>query len=160
MFLSTISARSQRRNDQPSFPMSKVITEFLDIDTRGNTDVVDITRYCREVIKKSGLRKGVMTVFNPGSTGGISTIEYEPNLIEDLRDSLEVFAPTDKPYAHSKTWHDDNGSSHIRSTIMGPSLSVPFDGAVPILGTWQQIVFCDFDTRPRTRRLVVQLIGE
>ncbi|MCK4852258.1 MAG: secondary thiamine-phosphate synthase enzyme YjbQ [Candidatus Omnitrophica bacterium] len=137
-----------------------VITEYIAVQTRGHTDVIDITPDCRELIRRSGLNSGIITVFNPGSTGGISTIEYEPNLIKDLRDSLEVVSPSDKVYEHSKTWHDDNGSAHIRSTLMGPSLSVPFCDGELTLGTWQQIIFCDFDTRPRERRLVAQLIGE
>ncbi len=137
-----------------------VITKSFTVQTRGHTDVIDITQECRELIEKSGLNNGIITVFNPGSTGGVSTIEYEPNLVRDLKDSLEVIAPSDKVYEHSKTWHDDNGSSHIRSALMGPSLSVPFIEGKLTLGTWQQIIFCDFDTRPRKRRLVVQLIGE
>jgi len=137
-----------------------VITKSFTVQTRGHTDVIDITPECQELIEKSGLNSGIITVFNPGSTGGISTIEYEPNLVKDLKGSLEVIAPSDKVYEHSKTWHDDNGSSHIRSTFMGPSLSVPFVEGELTLGTWQQIIFCDFDTRPRKRRLVVQLIGE
>jgi len=106
------------------------------------------------------MRAGTMTVFCPGSTGGVTTLECEPNLVKDLKEALDVFAPEGKAYEHGKTWHDDNGSSHIRSALMGPSMSVPFSGGRLTLGTWQQIVFCDFDTTPRDRRLVVQLTGE
>lgn len=137
-----------------------VVTKYISVDTRGNTDVIDITGECRDILSSSGLNDGTMTIFNPGSTGSLTTIEYEPNLVKDLRDALEVFAPSDKIYAHSQTWHDDNGSSHVRSSIMGPSMSVPFVDGDLTLGTWQQIAFCDFDTRPRNRRLVVQLVGE
>ena len=137
-----------------------VTTETLRIQTRGHTDVVDVTSDCREFIHGSGLKNGVLTVFNPGSTGGISTIEYEPNLIEDLKEALEIFAPSDKVYKHGKTWSDDNGSSHIRSTMMGPSFAVPFVDGELKLGTWQQIIFCDFDTRSRQRELVLQAVGE
>lgn len=137
-----------------------VTAKSLTVQTRGHTDVIDITSNCQELVRKSGLKSGIITIFNPGSTGGISTIEYEPNLVKDLRSSLEVMAPSDKVYEHSKTWHDDNGFSHIRSTLMGPSLSVPFVEGKLTLGTWQQIVFCDFDTRSRKRKLVVQLIGD
>ena len=137
-----------------------VVTEYISIDSRGNTDVIDITPECQDIVDSSGFKGGVITVFNPGSTGGLTTIEYEPNLVKDLRNSLEVFAPSDKNYEHEKTWHDDNGSSHIRSSIMGPSISIPFVDGKLTLGTWQQVVFCDFDTRSRNRRLVAQVIGD
>ncbi len=112
-------------------------THELIIDTKGNTDVIDITEDCQEFLRESSLKNGVMTVFNPGSTGGLSTIEYEPNLVKDLRSALELIAPTDKIYEHSKTWHDDNGAGHIRSTLMGPSISIPFVEKKLTLGTWQ-----------------------
>ncbi len=137
-----------------------ITTEYLTVQTKGNTDVLDITEACQNAVAASGMREGMLSVFNPGSTGGLSTIEYEPNLVKDLKNALEILAPTDKIYEHSKTWHDDNGSSHVRSTLMGPSITVPFYDGTLILGTWQQIVFCDFDTRPRERRLVLQVIGE
>jgi secondary thiamine-phosphate synthase enzyme len=137
-----------------------VITKHLSVDTRGYTDVIDITSDCQDFVNVAGLKNGVVTIFNPGSTGGLTTIEYEPNLVEDLKDALEILAPSDKTYAHSETWHDDNGSSHIRSSIMGPSISVPFVRGKLTLGTWQQIVFCDFDTSSRRRKLVVQITGE
>lgn len=137
-----------------------VYSEILDIDTKGNTDVIDITSKCRDVLAKSKTVSGLLTVFNPGSTGSLTTIEYEPNLVKDLRSALEIIAPTDKAYEHGKTWNDDNGSSHIRATLMGPSITVPILERELTLGTWQQIVFCDFDTRPRKRRLIVQVVGE
>lgn len=137
-----------------------IITRYLPLETEGNTDVVDITYECRRAVAESGLSSGVLIVFNPGSTGALTTIEYEPNLVKDLKDSLEIIAPSDKVYHHAKTWHDDNGSAHVRSSIMGPSLTVPFAKAELTLGTWQQIVFCDFDTRSRSRRLVLQLMGD
>jgi len=137
-----------------------VITRSLTLETKGYTDVVDITRDCQEMINSSSLKNGVITVFNPGSTGGLSTIEYEPNLVKDLKDALELIAPVNKVYEHEKTWRDDNGSGHVRSTLMGPSITVPFVDKKLTLGTWQQIIFCDFDTCRRRRDLVVQLIGE
>ena len=137
-----------------------VVTKTVKIQTRGHTHVLNITSDCRKFIGASGLLNGVLTVFNPGSTGGISTMEYEPNLVEDLKEALEKLAPQDKTYEHEKTWNDDNGSSHIRSTMMGPSFSVPFTEGDLTLGTWQQIIFCDFDTRPRQRELVLQAVGE
>lgn len=137
-----------------------VITKHLQVDTRGNTDVIDITSKCRSIVSSSGLKSGIINVFNPGSTGGLTTIEFEPNLVVDLKNAMEIFAPADKVYEHSKTWCDDNGSSHVRSSLMGPSITVPFENGDLTLGTWQQIVFCDFDTRPRRRSLVVQVMGE
>ena len=137
-----------------------VITKYLSIDTKGNTDVIDITEDCQKILNSTRLRNGIVTVFNPGSTGGLTTIEYEPNLVKDLKDALEIIAPSDQEYEHGKTWHDDNGSSHIRSTFIGPSIVVPFENSELLLGTWQQVIFCDFDTRSRRRRLVVQVMGE
>ncbi|RKY42610.1 MAG: YjbQ family protein [Candidatus Makaraimicrobium thalassicum] len=137
-----------------------VVTKYLSIETRGNTDIKDITARCQDILEATEFKSGVVTVFNPGSTGGLTTIEYEPNLLKDFKEALEVVAPSDKVYEHSKTWHDDNGSSHIRSSLMGPSIAVPFVNGKLTLGTWQQIVFCDFDTHPRKRRLVVQVVGE
>jgi secondary thiamine-phosphate synthase enzyme len=137
-----------------------VKTDHISVKTKGHTDVIDITSECQDIVSSSGLQNGVVTIFNPGSTGGLTTIEYEPNLVKDLKTALEVFAPVDKVYAHSNTWHDDNGSSHIRSSLMGPSIAVPFVNGELTLGTWQQIIFCDFDTRGRRRELVVQITGE
>ncbi len=137
-----------------------VITKYLKVNTKGHTDVIDITGGCQNLLSSTDLRSGIINIFNPGSTGSITTIEYEPNLVKDFKDALEVVAPSDKVYAHSMTWHDDNGSSHIRSTLMGPSLTVPFVDGELVLGTWQQIIFCDFDTRSRSRKLVIQIIGE
>ena len=137
-----------------------VHTGHISVKTRGNTDIIDITDECSDILISSGMSDGVMTVFNPGSTGGLTTIEYEGNLLKDLKEALEILAPVSKRYHHGMTWHDDNGSSHIRSSIMGPSISVPFSGGKLVLGTWQQIAFCDFDTRPRRRDLIVQIVGE
>ena len=137
-----------------------IITKYLSMQTRGNTDIIDITSDCRDILDTAGLNDGILTVFNPGSTGGLTTIEYEPNLVKDLKEALEIVAPSDKVYAHSQTWHDDNGSSHVRSSLMGPSITVPFADRKLTLGTWQQIVFCDFDTHPRRRQLVIQIMGE
>lgn len=137
-----------------------VFTEHISVSTRGNTDIIDITSGCRSIIERSGMDSGILTVFNPGSTGSLTTIEYEPNLIKDVKNALERIAPSDEVYQHSKTWHDDNGCSHVRATLMGPSITVPFVDKKLTLGTWQQIVFCDFDTRSRKRKLVAQVIGE
>jgi secondary thiamine-phosphate synthase enzyme len=106
------------------------------------------------------LRSGVVTVFCPGSTGGLTTIEYESGVMEDLRQVLDEVVPPDRDYQHHLRWGDDNGSAHIRAALVGPSLTVPFVDGGLTLGTWQQIVFLDFDTRPRSRKLVVQVVGE
>jgi secondary thiamine-phosphate synthase enzyme len=138
----------------------KIYSENIELRTKGNTHIVDITDKCEKIIAQSGMNKGLMTVHNPGSTASLTTIEYEPNLIKDFKNALELIAPSDKTYEHAKTWHDDNGASHIRASLMGPSMSIPFQGARLVLGTWQQIVFCEFDTRPRARKVFIQLIGE
>ena len=103
-----------------------VKTSYLTVETDGNTDIIDITADCRRAVLSSGFQCGLLIVFNPGSTGGITTIEYEPNLVKDVKRSLEIIAPSNKTYEHAKTWHDDNGSSHVRSFYIKPSLSIPF----------------------------------
>ncbi|MDD5634082.1 MAG: secondary thiamine-phosphate synthase enzyme YjbQ [Candidatus Omnitrophica bacterium] len=137
-----------------------VITKYISVRTAGNTDIIDITRECQKIVDSAKQKNGVITIFNPGSTGGLTTIEFEPNLTKDFKEAMENIAPIDKAYHHHNTWHDDNGSSHVRSSVIGTSLSVPFVGGKLTLGTWQQIIFCDFDTSPRERELVVQVIGE
>lgn len=137
-----------------------VTTKYLSIKSQGNTDVLNITSECRDLVKGSGLNSGIVCILCPGSTGAVTTLEFEPNLVKDLKQALEIIAPSNKVYEHSKTWHDDNGFSHIRSALIGPSITVPFVDRDLILGTWQQIVFCDFDTRPRNRELIVQIVGE
>ena len=135
-------------------------TEQVELSTKGYTDIHDITPLLDQLLEKAGLDKGVVTVFVPGSTGGLTTIEYEPGLIKDIPEILEKIAPVSAPYHHHQTWHDDNGSSHVRSALIGPSITIPFVKGKLTLGAWQQVVFIDFDTRPRNRRLVVQIMGE
>ncbi len=137
-----------------------VQTRHIECKTAGFNDMHDITEEVAQHVKDSGLRDGIVAVFVPGSTGGITTIEYEPGLKKDLPEILEQIAPMNRRYHHDDTWHDGNGFSHIRATLIGPSLTVPFVQAKLQLGTWQQIIFIDFDNRPRQRRLVVQIIGE
>ena len=137
-----------------------VTTRYLSLKTSGKTDIIDITDECREIVNDTGVVNGIVNVFSPGSTASLTTIEFEPNLVEDFKNALEIVAPSDKAYEHYKTWHDDNGASHVRASLMGPSVTVPFKDRGLILGTWQQIVLCDFDTRPRNRELVVQVVGE
>jgi len=138
-----------------------VKTEKLKIQTSGNCEIVDITELVKEAIAKSQITNGTVTLFNVGSTAGITTTEYEPGLVNyDIKAAFERIAPRNGRYEHEETWHDDNGHSHVRASILGPSLSVPFVDGQLTLGTWQQIILVDFDTRPRTRTVVCQIIGE
>jgi len=136
-------------------------TERIEVRTRGDCHVVDITEDVKAVVDKSQIQEGVVVLFNVGSTAGITTTEYEPGLAEkDLADAFERIAPKDAVYEHEKTWHDDNGHSHVRAAIVGPSLTIPITGGQLPLGQWQQIVLIEFDTRPRTRTVICQLMGQ
>jgi len=138
-----------------------VKTEQIKVKTQGNCDVVNITEQVSEVVAKSDMRKGTVTVFNVGSTAGITTTEYEPGLVNyDIAAAFEKIAPANGRYEHEETWHDDNGHSHVRASLLGPSLSVPVVDGRLTLGTWQQIILVDFDTRSRTRTVICQIIGE
>jgi secondary thiamine-phosphate synthase enzyme len=137
-----------------------VVTQELTLRTRGHTDVEEITSLVQEIVATAGLTAGIVTVFCPGSTGGLTTIEHESGVVADLQRTFEAIAPEDGAYQHHLRWGDDNGSAHVRAALVGPSLTVPFVKGRLTLGTWQQIVFLDFDTCPRTRRLVVQVMGE
>ena len=135
-----------------------VVTRRFTLETQGKGQIIDITAELRKAVASAGMRDGICVVHVPGSTAAITAMEYEPGLIEDLTRALEKLAPRDAHYAHNT--HDDNGYAHIRASLLGPSVSIPvIDGELG-LGTWQQIVFIDFDTRPRHRELVVQLVGE
>lgn len=138
----------------------KIITESIDISTRGNPDIIDITHQVGNVLNKAGLKHGSLTVFVSGSTAGVTTIEYEPGLLEDLPEAFEKIAPTGVTYHHDATWGDGNGYAHVRAALLGPSFNVPFKNGKLLLGTWQQIVVMDFDNRPRKRSVVVQMMGE
>ncbi len=132
----------------------------LQFSTRGNAEVRDITAEVQARLRETHLKNGVLTLFSPSSTSALTTIEYEPGCIADLQAFFEKTIPQDRDYRHNARWGDGNGHSHLRAAVLGPSLSIPFiDGALT-LGTWQQIVFIDFDNRPRSRRLIVQVIGE
>ncbi|MEJ2555635.1 MAG: secondary thiamine-phosphate synthase enzyme YjbQ [Anaerolineae bacterium] len=137
-----------------------VITRELNLHTQGNCDVQDITPQIQGAVRDSGLQAGIASVFCPGSTGGLTTIEYESGVVADLRQVLDEIVPPDRDYRHHLRWGDDNGHSHVRAALIGPSLTVPFVEGRLTLGTWQQIVFLDLDTRPRSRRLVLQILGE
>ena len=136
-----------------------ILTRYLDFDTSIG-EVLDMTERVEVVIHESGLQSGIAVVFVPGATGAVTTIEHEPGLIEDIRAALERIASDRNEYAHNQKWGDGNGHSHIRASLIGPSLTVPFQCAQPILGTWQQIVFLELDNRPRRRRIIVQILGE
>jgi secondary thiamine-phosphate synthase enzyme len=137
-----------------------VVTQELNLPTQGNCDILDITSQVQQAVLDSGLTGGTVTVFCPGSTGGLTTIEYESGVVSDLQRVLDEIAPPDRDYRHHLRWHDDNGHSHVRAALIGPSLTVPFVDRQLTLGTWQQIVFLDLDTRGRSRRLVLQILGE
>lgn len=135
-------------------------TDEIQFATRGPGDIVNLTDDIAEAIAKSHLSSGTVTVFAPGSTTGITTIEYEPGLLKDVPELMEKLVPSDRAYEHDNTWHDGNGFSHLRSALVGPSLTVPFVAGNLTLGTWQQIVFLEFDNRPRNRAVIVQIMGE
>jgi secondary thiamine-phosphate synthase enzyme len=137
-----------------------VHTQQVKLETKGPGDIIDITPKIDEAVRRSGLSDGTVTAFVPGSTGGITTIEYEPGLLKDLPELMEKLVPSNRPYEHDKTWHDGNGFSHLRSALVGPGVTVPFSGGKLALGTWQQLVFLEFDNRPRRRDIICQIIGE
>jgi len=136
-----------------------LVTDFVHKKTKGQGDFIDITSEVQDCIDRSQVKEGQVTVFVVGSTAGITTFEFEPGLKKDLNEVFENLAPRGKDYAHHQTWGDDNGSSHIRAALQGCSVSVPFVKQKLLLGTWQQIVLAEFDTRARDRKVVVQLIG-
>lgn len=132
----------------------------ISLSTRGNADIHDITDQLAKLISNSGLASGTATVFCPSSTSALTTIEYESGALSDLRRLFEEIVPPNREYAHNARWHDGNGHSHVRAALLGPSLTIPFVEGQLTLGTWQQIIYLDFDNRPRQRKLVVQLMGE
>lgn len=134
--------------------------ETIKLETGGFPDIIDLSREISDVLSRSGIRDGLLTVFVPGSTAGITTIEYEPGLLRDLPALCEKLAPRGVDYHHDQTWHDGNGFSHLLAALFKPSLSVPLEKGSPILGTWQQVVLADFDNRPRSRRIVIQAMGK
>lgn len=135
-------------------------TERISVKSEGHTDIIDVTGDVRKILRSSKIKEGSVLVFVPGSTASVSTIEYEPNLVKDVKRVLDKIAPYGEDYEHHKTWGDDNGPAHVRSTMLGPSVTVPVQDGKPVLGTWQQIVVLDFDTRPRSREVVIQIMGE
>ena len=136
-----------------------ILTRWLEFDTRIG-DVIDITEKVAATVQESGLQAGIAVVFVPGATGAVTTIEHEPGLVDDIKAAIERIAPEQNEYAHDQKWGDGNGHSHIRASLIGPSLTVPFQNGQLMLGTWQQIVFLELDNGPRDRRVVVQILGE
>ena len=135
-------------------------TERISFKTKHEGDIVDITPHVQKAVRRSKLANGIACVFVPGATGAITTIEYEPGLLEDLPAALDRLFPRDITYQHQLRWHDGNGHSHVRASFLGPSLTVPFSDSQLILGTWQQIVFLELDNSARSRNVIVQLVGE
>jgi secondary thiamine-phosphate synthase enzyme len=138
----------------------KIVNNFLSLKTKGSGDLLNITENVSEIVLSSKIYKGSALIFVIGSTAAITTIEYEPGLIEDIGRLYERLVPSNKSYKHDETWGDANGFSHLRASLQGPSLPIPIDKGRPVLGTWQQIVLAEFDNRPRNRKIVVQLTGE
>ncbi len=140
--------------------MTVVFTDTITLQTRGFGDTLDITDAVRASVTRAAIINGLVTVFCSGSTGTITTIEYEPGVIKDLKRALERIAPSDIPYDHDRRWGDGNGFSHVRAALMKPSLAIPLVRGTLSLGTWQQVVFIDFDNRGRNRSIVIQVMGE
>jgi secondary thiamine-phosphate synthase enzyme len=128
--------------------------------TTGFCDIIDITAKVKEHIRREKVQSGLASLFVNGSTAALTTIEYEPGLIQDLKEFVEKHIPSNRRYHHDDRWNDDNGFSHLRASLFGPSLTIPIENSQPCLGTWQQVILLDFDNRPRTREIIVQLIGE
>ena len=135
-------------------------TDEVRLNTKGNGDIIDITSQISKCVETSKIKSGVVTVFIAGSTAGITTLEYEPGLLKDFPQIMEKLIPSNAVYHHDETWHDGNGFSHLCSAIIGTDLTIPFVDGKLSLGTWQQVVFCEFDNRPRLRKVILQIMGE
>jgi len=136
-----------------------IINTHIHLETQGDGDLVDITHTVAQKVEESGVKDGIVILFIAGSTAGLTTIEYEPGVVSDFRSMWDRIAPRDIPYRHDAAWGDGNGHSHVRASLLGPSMVVPFSGKRMTLGTWQQIVLADFDNRPRSRTIVLQIMG-
>lgn len=137
-----------------------VTNRSIQLNTRGNCDIIDITSEVAREVSNSGISSGTATIFIVGSTAGVTTIEFEPGLLADFKDMWERVLPRNIPYQHDRAWGDGNGHSHVRASLLSASLTVPFINKKLTLGTWQQIVIIDFDNRPRSREIIIQVIGE
>ncbi len=136
-----------------------VETKELHFDTQGEVEIIDITEKVNGKLRESEIEDGIVTVFVPGATGAITTIEYEPGLLQDLPNALERLFPMGMRYEHEYRWHDGNGHSHVRASFLGPSLTVPFRAKKLMLGTWQQVIFIELDNKRRSRRIILQIMG-
>ena len=137
-----------------------VISKKLELQTRGNGDTHDITDAVTRAVRESGLKSGTVTLFCPSSTSGLTTIEFEPGAVSDLQHVFDQVVPSGRDYRHNERWGDGNGHSHVRASLLGASLVVPFVGGQLTLGTWQQVIYIDFDIRPRHREVIAQIMGE
>jgi len=137
-----------------------VLGSEIEINTKKENQIINITPEVEDIILKSGLKDGLVCIFVGGSTGAITTMEFEPGLLEDVPEALERIAPKDGDYQHHIRWNDGNGHSHVKAALMGPGITIPFRNCQPVVGTWQQIVFIELDVKPRNRKIIVQLIGE
>lgn len=137
----------------------RIERSVMQVETTADTDIVDLTPAIGEFVAGSGVAEGSVLVHVPGSTAGITTIEFESGAVHDLKAAIERIAPRDIEYEHDRRWGDGNGYSHVRAALIGPSLALPIGEGQPLLGTWQQVVLCDFDNRPRTRRVLLQACG-
>jgi secondary thiamine-phosphate synthase enzyme len=144
---------------KPTTGVWKVITRELALSTLGQDQALDVTDDLRRLVTESGIREGQATVFVPGATASVTTLEYEPGLLQDLPAVLNALIPAGRAWQHNRTWGDGNGASHLRAALIGPSLTVPVVNGALTLGTWQQVVVVDHDTRPRDRRVILQVIG-
>ena len=136
-----------------------VVQKTIRVSTKGHTDVIDLTPHVERIVRASGIREGVVNVAGFGSTLGVTTIEYEPGAVADLRRALEGIAPANDDYAHNARWGDHNGYAHLRSALIGTARSFPISAGAVHVGTWQQIILCDFDDRPRDREVTVTVVG-
>jgi secondary thiamine-phosphate synthase enzyme len=157
--MATVMINGRRKTDVREGP-ARVVTGAIEFSSRGDADVVRITDDVAEALAQSGLRDGTVTVFAPGATGAVTTIEYEPGVVSDFKAMWDRIVPRDMQYKHDQCWGDGNGYSHVRASTLGPSLVVPFSNRALLLGTWQQIIVIDFDNRPRSREIVLQIMGE
>jgi secondary thiamine-phosphate synthase enzyme len=138
----------------------KVLSDTIQLHSKGEGDIIDMTEQLLNIVKVSKIKNGIITVFVSGSTAAVTTIEYEPGLVHDFPEMLSRLVPKDIEYEHDNTWHDGNGHSHVRASLMGPSITIPIINGKLTLGTWQQVVLLEMDTRCRNRTLILQLMGE
>lgn len=138
----------------------KIFSDKICFKTKGNCDIVDITERIKKILEKSKIKNGILNVFSVGATGAITTIEYEPGIVSDFQNLLKKIVAENGGYQHNRTHSDGNATSHLRASLLGPSISIPIEHGKMILGTWQQVIFVDMDNRPRGRKIIVKIIGD